>query len=135
MKSPALVFALTMLALPCRGAVDALRFYTTQGTYPLAGGRSLIISSEKGELSYTLKRDAQETGQRSLSGGLNHAAPDAPFVIYWETDSRTIWWATATSLGYLRQVDGSAVASATFLDPARVDRPVPEVFLREAKAL
>jgi hypothetical protein len=62
---------------------------------------------------------------------MNSAKVGEAFLMYWDSGTQTLWWATTQAIGYKHLGVPNSTHSATFLDPARVDRQIPKVFLAE----
>ena len=132
MKLRIVLLALLMLASPWAQADEPPVFYKAVGEYHLPDKMTLTIASEKGELAYTLKTGLTE-GRTFIGGGMSHAKVGEPFLIFWEASNQTLWWATRPQIGYLHISGTNSSSSATFADPARVDRPIPKAFLSEVE--
>jgi hypothetical protein len=112
------------------GIIETPVFYRAAGEYALPEKMTLAIASEQGELAYTLKTGLTE-GRTSIGGGMNRAKVGEAFLMYWDSGTQTLWWATTQAIGYQHLSAPNSTESATFVDPARVDRPIPKVFLAE----
>jgi len=111
------------------GIIETPVFYRAAGEYALPEEMALAIASEQGQLAYTLKTGPTEG--RTIGGGMNSAKVGEAFLMYWDSGTQTLWWATTQAIGYKHLGVPNSTHSATFLDPARVDRQIPKVFLAE----
>ncbi len=103
MKSLLILITLITVAFQSARAADKPTFFAARGTYRLSATTTLIVSEEEQTPHYSLKSEVQQnnTGTTVSHGGeLTGAKTGESFLIYWDTDSQTLWWATARRLGY-----------------------------------
>ena len=103
MKPTLILIALIVLAFQSARVADEPRYFAARGEYRLSATTTLIISEDEQTPNYTLKSAVQQANTAttvSHGGELKGTKPGEPFLIYWDADSQTLWWATARRLGY-----------------------------------
>ena len=101
MKTSLLLIAFIIVAFRCAHAADKPTFFAARGEYRLSATTILTISEEEQTPHYALKSEVQQNNTATTvfhSGKLTGSSES--FLIYWDADSQTLWWATPRRLGY-----------------------------------
>ncbi len=137
MKPTLILISLIVLAFQFARDADEPRFFAARGEYRLSATTTLIISEDEQTPNYTLKSAVQQANTAttvSHGGELNGTKPGEPFLIYWDADSQTLWWATARFLGYcdIRNLQSGKSACHIRTEPFRASFPPrPKAFSTE----
>ena len=99
MKSYLLSIVLTLLALPLVGKAAEPAFFSHQGKYPLSSGITLTISPDESSQKPKAMLMEADYGGSGVTMSTEH--PDDPFLVYWDAATKTLWWGTPQSFGYL----------------------------------
>lgn len=103
MKPALILITFIVLAFQSASASDEPKFFAARGEYRLSATTTLIVSEQEQTPQYTLKSAVQQANTAttvSHGGELIGTKPGEPFLIYWDADTQTLWWATARRLGY-----------------------------------
>ena len=90
MKPILILITFIVHALQSARAADKPKFFATRGEYRLSNTTTLIVSEQEQTPQYTLKHTSTPG---SHGGELIGTKPGEPFLIYWDADSQTLWWA------------------------------------------
>jgi|GEM_PF-5075045 len=103
MKPTPIFISFIVLAFQSAPAADEQRFFAARGEYRLSATTTLMVSEQEQTPHYTLKSAVQQANTAttvSHGGELMGTKPGEPFLIYWDADSQTLWWATARHIGF-----------------------------------
>lgn len=136
MKSAILLITLVTVVFQFARAAEEPKFFAAKGQYVLSPEITLVITDN------AESRLAQYMLNYTSGGGsgqeITAAKPGDPFLIYWDRDTQTLWWATSVRIGYcdiskqLSARSSSHDRSKAFSDSDEFP-PRPAVFITEVE--